>query len=129
MRTVHRWKVLTAAVTTLLPLVLTSVTARAQDAVPSAARAGVSEVAHFDVLLRGGRVLDGSGSAWARADVGIRGDRIVAVGDLRGATAATTIDARDLYVAPGFIDTHSHSGEALQRAELRGAQSLVAQGI
>ncbi|MEO6331940.1 MAG: amidohydrolase family protein, partial [Gemmatimonadaceae bacterium] len=93
------------------------------------ARPEVPRAAHFDVLLRGGRVLDGSGNAWVRSDVGINADRIAAVGDLRGATASTIIEARDLYVAPGFIDTHSHAGEALQRAELRDARPLLAQGI
>ena len=83
----------------------------------------------FDVLLRRGRVLDGTGNAWVRADVGIRGDRIVAVGDLRDATAATVVDAESLYVAPGFVDTHSHAGEALTTPALSGARPLLAQGV
>ncbi|HEX5581327.1 MAG TPA: amidohydrolase family protein [Gemmatimonadaceae bacterium] len=83
----------------------------------------------FDVIIRGGRVLDGSGNAWVRADVAIRGDSIVAVGRLNGATATTVLDARGLYVAPGFIDTHSHAGPALETAELAGARQLLAQGI
>lgn len=83
----------------------------------------------FDVLLRDGMLLDGSGNAWVRGDVGIRGDRIIAVGKLRDATATTIIDARGLYVAPGFIDTHSHAGPALETAELSGARPLLAQGI
>ena len=83
----------------------------------------------FDVLIRGGRVMDGSGNPWMRADVGIRGDRIVAVGTLRGATAATVLQAEGLYVAPGFVDTHSHAGDALATSQLSSAKALVAQGI
>ena len=60
-----------------------------------------------------GRVLDGSGNPWRRADIGIRGDRIVAVGTLTGATATTVVDAQDRVVAPGFIDVHSHALEGL----------------
>jgi N-acyl-D-amino-acid deacylase len=83
----------------------------------------------FDVLLRHGRVLDGSGNPWMRADIGIRGDRIVAIGDLHDATATTIIAADSLYVAPGFIDTHSHAGESLERPALSGARQLLAQGL
>ena len=85
--------------------------------------------AAYDVLLRGGRVLDGSGNAWVRADVAIRGDRVVAVGDLRDATAATVLDVAGRYVAPGFVDTHSHAGPALETERLSGARQLLAQGI
>ncbi len=83
----------------------------------------------FDVLIRHGRVLDGTGNPWIRTDVGIRGDRIVAVGDLGDATATTVIAADSFYVAPGFIDTHSHAGETLERATMSGAQQLLAQGL
>jgi len=83
----------------------------------------------FDVLIRGGRVFDGSGNPWVRADVGLRGDRIAAVGDLSQATAAEVIDATDLYVAPGFIDSHSHAGRGLATPALSPAVPLLAQGI
>jgi N-acyl-D-aspartate/D-glutamate deacylase len=83
----------------------------------------------FDVLIRHGRVLDGSGNPWVRTDIGIRGDRIVAMGDLGDATATTVITADSLYVAPGFIDTHSHAGEGLARPALSAAQQLLAQGL
>lgn len=58
----------------------------------------------FDVLITGGRVVDGTGAPWYRADLGVTGDRIVAIGNLAQATARTRIDATGLVVAPGFID-------------------------
>ena len=67
--------------------------------------AGTSRAAQsFDVLIRNGRVMDGTGSPWYRADIGIRNGRIAALGRLPDATARTTIDARNLLVTPGFID-------------------------
>src|SRR5690606_35571883 len=64
---------------------------------------------HHDLLIRNGRILDGTGSPWYVGDVAIRGDRIVAVGRLAGATAADTIDASGLVVSPGWIDMLGHS--------------------
>src|SRR5258708_39163319 len=58
----------------------------------------------YDLVLAGGRVVDGTGAPWFRADVGISGDKVAAVGDLSGATAGRRIDVRDRMVAPGFID-------------------------
>jgi dihydroorotase/N-acyl-D-amino-acid deacylase len=58
----------------------------------------------LDLKIINGRVLDGTGAPWFRADVGVRGDTIVAVGNLRDTPARTTIDARDQIVSPGFID-------------------------
>jgi N-acyl-D-amino-acid deacylase len=85
----------------------------------------------FDVLIRGGRVLDGTGNPDFRADVGIRRDRIVAVGKLDGASARRVIDAAGLHVVPGFIDMHSHADRELtsSSAEGRKARNLVIQGI
>ena len=83
----------------------------------------------FDVLIRNGRVMDGSGNPWLRADVGITGDRIAAVGRLTEATATRVIDAHDRIVAPGFIDVHSHAADGLRNAALHQAQPIIAQGI
>jgi N-acyl-D-amino-acid deacylase len=85
--------------------------------------------ARFDILIVNGRVLDGSGNPWIRADIGIRDDRIAAIGRLTGASATTVIDARGRTVAPGFIDVHSHALDALTRADLREARALLAQGV
>lgn len=85
--------------------------------------------AEFDILIRGGRLLDGSGTPWVYADLGIKGDRIAAVGRLQGASAKTVIEAAGLYVSPGFIDGHSHAGPALAGEKLAGAEALLAQGI
>ncbi len=63
----------------------------------------------FDILFEGGHVVDGSGNTWFRADVGVVGDKIEDVGDLRGAKAARRVDAKGHMVAPGFMDIHSHS--------------------
>jgi len=85
----------------------------------------------FDLLIRGGRVLDGTGNPAFTADVGVRAGEIVAVGDLSDATAARTLDAIGLYVTPGFIDMHSHADRSLFSGgpEARRASNLVAQGI
>jgi N-acyl-D-amino-acid deacylase len=83
----------------------------------------------FDVVIRNGRVMDGSGNPWLRVDIGIRADRIVAVGMLPKAEAPTIIDARDRLVTPGFIDVHSHTGEGLAQPQLRQAQPILAQGV
>jgi dihydroorotase/N-acyl-D-amino-acid deacylase len=92
---------------------------------PGATPAPASPI--HDVLIRGGRVIDGTGSPWVRADVLIDGDRIAAVGLLPEARARDTIDASGLVVAPGFIDMLGHSEYPLL-ADGR-AVSKVAQGI
>jgi len=85
--------------------------------------------ADYDILVENGRVLDGSGSPWIRADVAVADGRIAAVGDLPAAAADTVLDASGHYVAPGFIDSHSHAGGGLTDSTLSGARQLLAQGI
>src|SRR5205809_5653020 len=87
-----------------------------------------SQTPAYDVLIRNGRVLDGSGNPWLAADIGIRGGRIVDMGRLRNAAAARVIDAHGLTVSPGFIDVHSHSSSGLE-GSLKEARQLIAQGI
>jgi N-acyl-D-amino-acid deacylase len=81
----------------------------------------------YDLVIRGGHVVDGTGNPWVAADVGIRGDRIVAIGQLTGASAKREIDARGLIVAPGFIDLHTHSDLPLLTDG--NAESKVRQGV
>ncbi len=81
----------------------------------------------FDLIIRGGQVLDGTGTPAFRADVGIEGDRITAIGDLSGASANQVIDATGRVVAPGFIDMHTHSDFTLPVNPL--AESKVRQGV
>jgi dihydroorotase/N-acyl-D-amino-acid deacylase len=83
------------------------------------------------LVIQGGRVVDGTGSAWFYGDVAVRGDRIVRVtpaGLLRNAQARERLDARGLVVAPGFIDIQGHSGGALLFGDGR-VVSKVTQGI
>ncbi len=90
----------------------------------------------YDVIFRGGELFDGTGSGPYRADVGVRGGTIAAIGDLGDDTADRIIDAADLTVVPGFIDIHSHadgtgdsSGLRSRDPKRRAAPNLVTQGI
>jgi dihydroorotase/N-acyl-D-amino-acid deacylase len=83
--------------------------------------------ADYDLIFAGGRVVDGTGAPWFRADVGVKGDRIAAVGDLSKATAARRIDSTSLVVAPGFIDM---MGQSEYNVLVDGrAASKITQGI
>lgn len=76
----------------------------------------MARVTGFDLLLRGGTVFDGTGAPGRRADVGVLGDRILAVGDLgvvAGDEVGLVLDVTDRVVAPGFIDPHGHSDGSL----------------
>jgi len=81
----------------------------------------------FDIIIRGGLVIDGSGKEGKVADIGIKGDRIEAIGDLRNQHPVRFIDAKGLTVSPGFIDVHAHS-EFTLLAEPKGS-SKVMQGV
>src|SRR5437764_528946 len=86
-----------------------------------------SQPQSFDIIIKGGTVYDGTGRAPVKADVGIKGDRIAAVGNLSRATATTIVDAKGLAVAPGFINMLSHSETSL----IRDPRSLseIKQGV
>jgi N-acyl-D-amino-acid deacylase len=81
----------------------------------------------FDVVVRGGEVLDGTGAAPVRADVGVRDRRIAAIGALDGAVAGRELDATGRYVMPGFIDAHVHADSAVLDPAVQLA--LLRQGI
>lgn len=80
--------------------------------------------ADYDVLIRNARVIDGSGNAWFRADVGIKDGRIAAVGRLGDRSGTRVIDARERIVAPGFIDVHTHIEGGVERSP-RGDNFLL----
>ena len=80
-----------------------------------------------DVIIRGGRIVDGTGNPWFAGDVAVRNGRIVAIGRLPNATASRVIDATGRIVAPGFIDLHTHSDISLLADGT--AQSKVRQGV
>lgn len=83
----------------------------------------------FDILIKNGKVLDGTGNPWYYADIGIVDDRIVWIGKSKNTTANEVIDAEGLYVSPGFIDVHSHASSGLSSESLSHGQPLLAQGI
>ncbi len=81
----------------------------------------------FDLVIANGLVIDGSGSAGRKADVGIRGGRIASIGDLKAAARTRTIDAANLAVAPGWIDMHNHSDDTL--IDDPRCESMLRQGV
>lgn len=83
----------------------------------------------FDILIKNGRILDGTGNPWYYADIGIVDDEVKWMGKSKQATAHKVIDAEGLYVSPGFIDVHSHAGSGLSSGSLSHARPLLAQGI
>ena len=92
------------------------------------------EAREADLLIVGGRVLDGSGNPWFAGDIAVSDGRIVAVSAAGGRgdfvwTARDTLDATGLLVTPGFIDTHSHAGPSLTTPELSHARPILAQGV
>src|SRR5262245_25669780 len=81
----------------------------------------------FDVLITGGRIVDGTGLPWFEGDLGIRGDRIAALGKLAHTEAAVRLDATGKVVAPGFIDAHVHGDLMLLADPLH--EPAIRQGV
>ncbi|MFQ6108080.1 MAG: amidohydrolase family protein [Candidatus Aminicenantales bacterium] len=81
----------------------------------------------YDLLVKGGFVVDGSGNPWFKADIGIKGRKIVKVGSIDSDRAKRLIDAKGLTVAPGFIDVHTHCDR--QIGEIPTVDNYVLQGV
>jgi len=81
----------------------------------------------YDLIIRGGRIVDGTGSPWYRADLAVRGDTIVRIAPRIEASAARVIDAKGMVVAPGFIDIHTHARRGI--FEVPTADNYVRQGV
>src|SRR5688572_8056575 len=105
--------------TPFFPIILTST------AIAVTGQVGIAQQS-FDLLIRRGRVIDGTGGASRTADVGITDGRVAAIGNLASATAKTVQDARGLVVAPGFIDVHTHADDL---AEHPLAEHFVRMGV
>ena len=87
----------------------------------------VAQPPAYDLVLRGGRIIDGTGSPWYRADIGLQGDTIVRIAPSIPASAARVIDVAGLVVAPGFIDIHTHARRGI--FEVPTADNYVRQGV
>ncbi|HJO02890.1 MAG TPA: amidohydrolase family protein, partial [Acidobacteriota bacterium] len=85
--------------------------------------------APLDLLIGGGRIIDGTGNPWYAADVGIIGDAIVEIGDLSGRRAARTIDATGKVVSPGFIDMHTHVDRGFEQVDTAAILNYLYQGV
>jgi N-acyl-D-aspartate/D-glutamate deacylase len=88
---------------------------------------GAADEVRYDLVLRNGKIIDGSGNPWFVGDVAIRGDRIVAIGRVPAGAVQREIDVQGVIVAPGFIDMHSHSDFLL--LEDGNGQSKIRQGV
>ena len=89
--------------------------------------AALAPAQDFDLIIRNGRIVDGTGNPSFTGDIAIRQGRIAAMGGLSGKTAARTIDAAGLTVTPGFIDIHNHSDNSIVTDG--NAQSMIRQGV
>lgn len=81
----------------------------------------------YDLIIRGGLIVDGAGNPWFPGNIAVRAGRIAAIGLLRGATAHQELEVSGRFVTPGFVDVHAHSDFSLTIN--RGAESQIAQGI
>ena len=87
----------------------------------------VATAADYDVIIRNGRIIDGTGSPWYRGEIAIKGDSIAAMGRRIEGTATREIDAKDRVIAPGFIDLHTHARRGI--FEVPGADNYIRQGV
>jgi N-acyl-D-amino-acid deacylase len=90
-------------------------------------RRAASAPAEFDLIISGGRVVDGTGNPWFKADVAVKDGRVAEIGRIDSSRAARVIDAKDLVVAPGFIDVHTHIEGAI--LDLPAAENFLRMGV
>jgi N-acyl-D-amino-acid deacylase len=83
----------------------------------------------YDLLIKNGKILDGAGNPWFYADIAVKDGKIAAMGRLDNAEARRTIDAKNLFVVPGFIDIHSHSDDGLISTKTNANPNMIAQGV
>src|SRR5262249_18726602 len=93
----------------------------------SSNRRAASAPGRFDLISSGGRVVDGTGNPWFKADVAIKDGRVAEIGSVSPTRAARAIDANDLIVAPGFIDVHTHIEGAI--LDLPSAENFLRMGV
>src|SRR3954471_13763605 len=105
-----------------IPFVAAAVLAAALVSVP-----GAQAPAGYDVLIRNGRIIDGTGSPWYRGDLAVRGDTVARIAPRIDAPAARVIDAAGRIVAPGFIDIHTHARRGI--LQVPTADNYVRQGV
>ncbi len=108
-----RWRVLAAIAGVAMTLFVARGTAAEPASTSDAPRDAEQNAAPLDIVIAGGTVFDGTGARPRVADVGIRGDRVVAIDDLKAAPAKRRVDAKGLAVAPGFINMLSWASDAL----------------
>ena len=83
----------------------------------------------FDILIKNGKIVNGTGNPWFYGDIGIKADTIVEIGNLAGKRAAKTIDAKDMVISPGFIDMHTHCDRGLGRVSSNANLNYLTQGV
>ncbi len=93
----------------------------------SSNRLAASAPADFDLIISGGRVIDGAGNPWFKADIAVKDGRIAEIGQINPSRAARVIDAKGLIVAPGFIDVHTHIEGSI--VDLPAAENFLRMGV
>ena len=83
----------------------------------------------FDIIIKEAKIVDGTGNPWFFGDIGIKGDKISEIGNLRGKMAKTTIDAKGLVAAPGFIDMHTHCDFTIGNPDFKANLNYLSQGV
>jgi len=88
-----------------------------------------AQAPEFDLVIAGGTVFDGTGAPGISAGIGVKDGVVVSIGPISPAAGKRVIQAKGLYIAPGFIDIHTHGDSGIINDQLKGAQNYVAQGV